>query len=123
MGSKHILVVDDDPGVLEIVQEVSEQLGFDVTVAHDSAEFKALYAAAIPDLIVLDLVMPDEDGIDLMRYLAEKKCSSKLIIMSGYNPLYLRSSETLARDWGLSFTAVLTKPFDLEVLEAALLAA
>jgi len=43
--------------------------------------------------------------------------------MSGFNPLYLRSGETLARDWGLSAVAVLTKPFELDNLEAALRAA
>ena len=123
MTSKRVLVVDDDPEILAFVQEVSEQLGFQVSVAHDSTEFKASYAAGIPDLIVMDIVMPGEDGIELMRYLAQMKSPSKLIIMSGYNPLYLRSGETLARDWGLSAIAVLTKPFELDNLEAALLVA
>jgi CheY-like chemotaxis protein len=123
MTSKRVLVVDDDPEILSYIQEVSEQLGFKVSVANDSVEFKARYAAGIPDLIVMDIVMPGEDGIELMRFLAEKKSPSKLIIMSGYNPLYLRSGETLARDWGLAAIAVLTKPFELDTLEAALLAA
>lgn len=123
MSSKTVLIVDDDPEILSLVQEVSEQLGFDVSLAHDAQEFKVQYAVAIPDLIVMDIVMPGEDGIELMRYLAKKKCRSKLIIMSGYNPLYLRSGETLARDWGLEAISVLTKPFDLDVLEAALSAA
>jgi len=72
MTSKRVLVVVDDPEILEFVQEVSEQLGFEVSVASDSFEFKASYSAGIPDLIVMDIVMPGEDGIELMRYLAEK---------------------------------------------------
>lgn len=120
MSSKRVLIVDDDPEILSFVQEVSEQQGFEVSVAQDSMEFKACYSAGIPDLIVMDIVMPGEDGIELMRYLSEEKSPSKLIIMSGYNPLYLRSGETLARDWGLDAIAVLTKPIELNTLEAAL---
>jgi CheY-like chemotaxis protein len=123
MELKRVLVVDDDPEIVTFVREVSEQLGFEVSVAHDSVEFKARYSAAVPDLIVMDIVMPGEDGIELMRYLADRSCPSRLIIISGYNPLYLRSGETLARDWGLSAVAVLTKPIGLDTLESALLAA
>ncbi len=123
MSVKRILVIDDDPEIAAFVSDVSRQLGFEVDVATDSEEFKRKFHTTAPDVIVLDIVMPGEDGIELMRYLAEHDCRSGIIIMSGYNPLYLKSGETLARDWGLRAITSLTKPIELDTLEQALLAA
>ena len=123
MSVKRILVVDDDPEISTFISDVSQQLGFEVEIANGSEEFKRKYHDLAPDVILLDIVMPGEDGIELMRYLAEQNCRSGIIIMSGYNPLYLKSGETLARDWGLRALMSLTKPIDLSTLEEALRAA
>ena len=62
-----ILVVDDDPQTLRYVREALSGTGYSVTVAGDAAEAFRLAEAHPPDLAILDLVLPDGDGINLMQ--------------------------------------------------------
>jgi len=68
----HILVVDDDAGIRDLVAEYLSQHGYRVSVARDGAAMRAALAAGRPDLIVLDLMLPGEDGLSLCRDLRAK---------------------------------------------------
>jgi two-component system alkaline phosphatase synthesis response regulator PhoP len=76
---KHILVVDDEPRIAEIARDYLERAGFRVTTAADGAEALALARARRPDLVVLDLGLPELDGLDVTRAL--RKDSSVPIVM------------------------------------------
>jgi two-component system OmpR family response regulator len=65
-----ILVVDDDPGIREVLCEYLGQHGFDATGAASAAEMDQALARAPVDLVVLDLMMPGEDGLSVVRRLA-----------------------------------------------------
>ncbi|MBI4294236.1 MAG: response regulator [Betaproteobacteria bacterium] len=68
MGSQgHILVVDDDAEIRSLVAEYLIQHGYRVSTARDGAEMKRALEAESPDLIVLDLMLPGEDGLSLCR--------------------------------------------------------
>lgn len=67
-----ILVVDDDPGIREVLCDYLVQHGYDAVGAASAAEMDRSIAARTPDLIVLDLMMPGEDGLSVCRRLAGK---------------------------------------------------
>ena len=63
MRSARILVVDDEADIRELVQEILTEEGYVVEVAGNAAEARAACAAQLPDLVLLDIWMPDTDGI------------------------------------------------------------
>jgi two-component system phosphate regulon response regulator PhoB len=103
-----ILVVDDEPDVLELVQYNLTKAGFQVRTVSDGAEAVKQVREAPPDLIVLDLMMPEIDGIEVCKLIrADPRTSGILILM-----LTARASE-MDRVLGLEVGAddYLTKPF------------
>ncbi len=69
--SAHILIVDDSPDILSIVQRGLQRRGYEVTAASDGESALKAFSRDIPDLVVLDLLLPDVDGIDLCYQLQE----------------------------------------------------
>ncbi len=65
-----IVVVDDDPGIRDVVSEFLTRHGFEVEAAADAVELNRLLSAATPDLVVLDVMLPGEDGLHICRRLA-----------------------------------------------------
>lgn len=120
MTDRRLLIVDDQPEIADFIGVVAESEGFDVRVANNALSFKQLYSSFAPDVIVLDIVMPDEDGFELIKYLADDGCRSHVITISGYDSVYLDSTRLLARDLGLPTITTLTKPIELEDLKGAL---
>jgi len=66
---RHILVVDDDPEITKVVQVMLEYEGFVVTRAHGTAQGMAVLDKELPDLVLLDIMMPHLDGLELCRYI------------------------------------------------------
>jgi CheY-like chemotaxis protein len=110
MPIPRVLVVDDDPGFGEFVRKVAQGCGYEVQVARDAATFRAEYARSAPDLIMLDLQMPDTDGIELLRSLAEGGCSAPILVMSGFDAKVIDTARRLGAARGLTMHRVLTKP-------------
>jgi two-component system, OmpR family, response regulator len=68
--SAHILLVDDDPGIRDVISEFLVRHGFTVDVAADGAGLGRALSTRRPDIIVLDVMLPGEDGLSLCRKLA-----------------------------------------------------
>ena len=62
-----ILIVDDDPGLRQLYQKVLSRQGYDVRLAANGADALLALEMSMPDLVMLDLAMPDMDGIALLR--------------------------------------------------------
>ena len=75
----HILLVDDDPGIRDVVGEFLVQHGYDVDTAGDGREMERAIERRAPDLVVLDLMLPGDDGLALCRRL--RKPGGPAIIM------------------------------------------
>ena len=71
---QHVLVVDDDPTVSDVVRRYLELAGFEVTLAADGLSALAAAQARRPDLVVLDLMLPGIDGLEVCRRLAPRRC-------------------------------------------------
>ena len=119
MNDKRLLVVDDDPAVGEIIGTVAEELGYEVMVTLNPAQFRDLYASFDPTAIIVDIVMPEIDGIELLRYLAGENCKALIILTTGYSDSYLKYARELGKSSGLESIATLAKPFRLNELRAA----
>ena len=69
MSGQTILVVDDEPSISEVVSLYLRRAGYQVRVAHDGTAALAALEAALPDLVVLDLMLPGVDGMEITRRL------------------------------------------------------
>ena len=120
MTDKRLLVIDDEPEFGEFVRKVAAESGFEVEVTPDAAAFKKVYRAIDPTVIVLDVVMPEVDGMELVQWLAERKSMVHLIVVTGYNPKYSELARKLGEARGLRSVTNLAKPVALAELRAAL---
>lgn len=85
MIKRNILVVDDEPDIRSLVKEILEDEGFNVATAENATEARTSCQETPPDLILLDIWMPDIDGITLLREWKEKeRIDSAIIMMSGH---------------------------------------
>jgi two-component system phosphate regulon response regulator OmpR len=78
--SRHILVVDDDDRIRELLKEFLARAGFRVTGAADAAAARRLFGVIDFDLVVLDVMMPGEDGLSLTRWLREQRTTPILML-------------------------------------------
>lgn len=119
-SNKRLLVIDDEPAFGGFVREVAEGLGFEVRVTTKADEFAEFYETFEPTVIVLDVVMPEVDGIELVQWLAQEKCKARIVIVTGYNPHYADAAKRLVSAGDLPSVMTLTKPVSLADLRAAL---
>ncbi len=119
MASKRLLVIDDEPGFCNFVREVAEGAGYDVTIATGADEFRYAYEQQEPSVVVVDVVMPDVDGIELVNWLGERGCTAQVLVMTGYNPQYADAAVVLGNVQGLSVRRY-SKPVRVATLREAL---
>lgn len=79
--AKRILIVEDEPSLSKILKKKVEQLGYSVIVAADGEEALAKVTASEPDLIVLDIIMPKKNGIEVLRELRVKRENDVPVLM------------------------------------------
>jgi EAL domain-containing protein (putative c-di-GMP-specific phosphodiesterase class I)/CheY-like chemotaxis protein len=117
--TKKILVVDDNTDVVEFVCASAQAMGFECSSATDAVTFLEMLTPET-NLVLLDLVMPDMDGVELLRLLAKQKCQAGIILISGTGKRIIESAVQLAQTLGLSIAGHLQKPFRLAELEKLL---
>ncbi len=105
-AAPHLLIVDDDARIRALLQRFLQGHGFWVTAARDAAHARQILAGLAFDLVVLDVMMPGEDGLSLTRALRETSATPILLLTA--------RGETDARIAGLEAGAddYLAKPFD-----------
>ena len=81
MSKKRILVVDDDPSIVKILRTYLEQSGYEVFTAYNGTTALASIRGDNPDLVVLDLMLPDHDGWDITRQIRSDKRTAPLPII------------------------------------------
>ena len=82
-----ILIVDDEQDICDLVSDILQDEGYEVAVAYNGAEANALKESTDPDLILLDIWMPDIDGISLLKSWREAGNMAPVIMMSGHGTL------------------------------------
>lgn len=112
-GNPHILVVDDEAGVRDLISGYLGEEGFRVTEADGGDAFRRAVDSDLPDLVILDLKLPGEDGLALCRWLRDRAAGVGIIILTG-------KGGAVDRVVGLEMGAddYVAKPFDLRELLA-----
>ncbi len=80
-----ILVVDDDAHILRLYTEELQEEGYDVVVASTGEEALGMFEKEEPDLVTLDILMPDIDGISLLRRMKEMRPRLPIIMSTAYD--------------------------------------
>jgi len=114
-----LLVVDDEKDIAEFVGFVADNAGYDVNCISDPHDFINAYSDDL-SIIVMDLSMPDMDGIELIRYLSSVNSKAGIVLMSGYDASVLHSAKELADSRGLYILGTLEKPVSINDLESIL---
>ncbi len=111
MKGARILVVDDDPAILRVVRRALEASGYDVETLDRGVAVLTRVVTFAPDVILLDLILPDADGIDLVRELRAGRASTIVLSAVGDDRKKVDALNEGADDY-------LTKPFNVDELLA-----
>jgi EAL domain-containing protein (putative c-di-GMP-specific phosphodiesterase class I)/ActR/RegA family two-component response regulator len=109
--SPRLLVVDDDQLVGETIRQMARRDGFEVRFTCEAARFLELVETWSPDVVAIDLVMPDMDGVQVLNELAERAFDACIVLTSGVGHRVLDAARRSAREHGLRVVGVLPKPF------------
>ncbi len=111
MSRKKILVVDDEPDILEFLQVILEEEGYAVITTDKGEYVEALNNGGLPDLILLDMLLSGKDGREIVKQLkSQEKTKHIPVIMFSAHP----SAEETARKAGAD--DFLAKPFEMDQL-------
>lgn len=115
-----LLIVDDEAELRSMFRDVAEDMGFAVAEAGNQEDFITAYDRLDPTAVLLDLTMPDIDGVELLRDLGERGCTAPIILASGQDERVISTAQRLGRMFGLTMLDVLQKPVAVSALESAL---
>jgi DNA-binding response OmpR family regulator len=107
---KKLLIVDDDVGLTKVYAQIAAELGFEIKVVTDSRQATEAFLAFRPDLAVVDLMMPEKDGIDVLNEILLADTSARVIVTSGFGDGMLRLAKGIATFHASERVSVLKKP-------------
>lgn len=111
MKTHKLLIVDDDEMIGKTIKTVAELCNFHVIYTDSAMMFFEQLALFKPDVIVVDLILPNVDGMQLIKKLVELNSKAKLVIISGAGKRVVNSSALSAQEQGMDILGVLNKPF------------
>jgi CheY-like chemotaxis protein len=118
--TQKLLVVDDQAGINAVIERIAAGLGLETRAVREPLKATEAFIDFAPDVVMLDMIMPEKDGIDLLDEMMLTGLPARFIIMSGYGEAYLRLAQGVAAFHGGERPVVLRKPFRREELEALL---
>ena len=102
-----VLIVEDDEAVAELVAHtLAREDDYDVSIVHDCAGARAAVERTEPDLVFLDLKLPDGDGLDVLEWMKQRGHESAVIVMTAF-----RQEEKALRAFDLGAADFISKPF------------
>jgi FixJ family two-component response regulator len=117
---QRVLIIDDFYDFAEFLRKATEEIGYEAKVLQSHSYFERVVADWRPTILILDIVMPERDRLELLGVLAKQKFKKPIILISGAADLYLTMSATSAKARGLHVAATLRKPCRKEELQQAL---
>lgn len=108
-----ILIVDDDPHILMPLEFIMLKNGYEVLIARNGTEALSIISDFVPNLVLLDIMMPDVDGYDICTYIKkqEKLNHTKVVFMSAKT-----SEEDIKKGYDLGASLYISKPFSTRIL-------
>ena len=105
-----LLIVDDDAGLAKAYARIGVQAGFEVRVVNDPHMATDAFLAFRPDVAVIDMIMPEKDGIDVLNEVLLTGEPVRIIVTSGYGDAMLRLAKGVAEFHASDRISVLKKP-------------
>ncbi|HET6607746.1 MAG TPA: response regulator [Rhodopila sp.] len=109
--SQKLLVVDDEKSITRIIGRIAESLDYEVFEVNDPADALDTFTRVQPDVLMLDMIMPDIDGVDILRQVAAMGTTTRIVVMSGFGSGYLRLAKAVAAFEDQPAIIELAKPF------------
>lgn len=115
-----MLVLDDEPSIGRLIRRVASSHGITTEAPTTAAAFRARFAVKTPDVVMLDLQIGDEDGVEQLRFLSAARFTGPILLLSGLDERLLQTARRVGEGLGLAVVAALTKPLRVEVLRGVL---
>jgi two-component system KDP operon response regulator KdpE len=115
-----LALIDDDPQFRRLVRRVAEPLGWAVTEYENGLRFLEAGYAAAPDLVFLDVLMPERDGIEVAPALARRFPDARIVVVTGGDAVLAEAARQIGAQDSRAPITVLRKPAGLDELRAAL---
>lgn len=115
---RRILVIDDDVQFRQMLRQMLERAGYEVVDAADGREGVKLFRTLPTDLVITDIIMPEQEGIETIRELKRDFPDVKIVAISGGGRIDSKDYLCLAEQFGV--TATFGKPLDREEFLAAI---
>jgi DNA-binding response OmpR family regulator len=115
MGKPIVLLIDDERAYSEVIRDALQSYGIEVRLAHNAMEALEVYQEKVPDLILLDVMMPEIDGLTLLKWLREHSEKERV-------PIHIVSAKAQEKDRDAALQAgadgFMAKPFTIDELKA-----
>ncbi len=108
---KKLLVIDDQTGITKVVEMIARQLGLNAKSLNSSSSATETFIAFKPDILILDMIMPEKDGIDVLNEVLLTGIPVKVVLTSGFSDSYLRLAQGVAKFHENPNVSILRKPF------------
>lgn len=120
MALPTLLLIDDEPVLAEFVADAASLAGWNPIVTAEDQQFRDKFDENRPTMVILDLGMPGMDGVELLRFLADREYDHPVLIISGFERRVLDSAFRLGETLGLTMVGPVEKPARLDQLEELL---
>lgn len=118
--ANRVLILDDEPDICDLLKDAAISVGFEAVTTRSSSEFFLALDTFFPRIVLLDLMMPEVDGISVLRRLADRHSNLKIFLMSGTDTKVLTTARKLGEKLGLDIVDAYRKPFDLKGVQRQL---
>ena len=120
MPQPRLLLIDDEPALADYLATAARACGFEPIVTARDQEFRDELIAQRPEMVAIDLGMPEADGVELTRFLADQNYRGPVLIVSGFDRRVLESAFRLGEALGLNMVGPVEKPVRFDALEELL---
>ena len=112
----NILIIDDDPQILKLLSEFIEKIGYSAETAATAEEGLAKYRGKFYEIVLLDIMLPDGDGVSILKQIQKISPGISVIMITGVRDIEIATE--CMRSGAIDY---ITKPFDMEYLRTTIL--
>ena len=118
--SNRVLVIDDEPDFSGFVERACQALDCRIRACQNGEQARDILASFRPDLIVLDMIMPREDGFEFLKWYTDQPERAPVLLVTGYDVYYAEMASKLSALSGIHIVGILQKPVPLRKLREAI---
>ena len=115
-----LLIIDDEVGITKVVGMIAARIGMEFRALNRSPTATEVFLEYRPDIVIIDMIMPEKDGIDVLNEIMLTGVPTRFVLTSGLSEGYLRLAKGVAKFHGDDRVRFLNKPFRRDELVALL---